>query len=90
MASGWAQDGAVDAQIQDSINDEIARVRRRLAVDQGESLEECEECGEPIPMARRLAIPGVRLCLECQQEADKSDKALILYNRRHSKSSQLR
>ena len=30
MASGWAQDGAVDAQIQDSINDEIARVRRRL------------------------------------------------------------
>ena len=89
MASGWAQDGAVDAQIQDSINDEIARIRRRLE-ECGESLEECEECGEPIPLARRRAMPGVRLCLECQQEADRSDKALSLYNRRHSKSSQLK
>ena len=88
MASGWAQDGAVDAQIQDSINDEIARVRRKLTG--GESLEECEECGEPIPLARRLAMPGVRLCIECQQEADKDDTATSPYNRRHSKSSQLR
>ena len=88
MASGWAQDGAVDAQIQDSINDEIARVRRKLAV--GPSLEECEECGEPIPLARRLAMPGVRLCIECQQEADRGDTATSPYNRRHSKSSQLR
>ena len=88
MASGWAQDGAVDAQIQDSINDEIARVRRKLAG--GESLEECEECGEPIPLARRLAMPGVRLCIECQQEADKGDTSTSPYNRRHSKSSQLR
>ena len=88
MASGWAQDGAVDAQIQDSINDEIARVRRKLAG--GESLKECEECGEPIPLARRLAMPGVRLCIECQQEADKGDTATSPYNRRHSKSSQLR
>ncbi|WP_446425395.1 DksA/TraR family C4-type zinc finger protein [Mailhella sp.] len=88
MASGWAQDGAVDAQIQDSINDEIARVRRRLAG--GESLMECEECGDPIPPARRLAMPGVRLCIECQQEADRNDTAVSLYNRKHSKSSQLR
>ena len=88
MASGWAQDGAVDAQIQDSINDEVARVRRKLAG--GPSLEECEECGEPIPLARRLAMPGVRLCIECQQEADKGDTATSPYNRRHSKSSQLR
>ena len=88
MASGWAQDGAVDAQIQDSINDEIARVRRKLAG--GESLAECEECGEPIPLARRLAMPGVRLCIECQQEADKGNTATSPYNRRHSKSSQLR
>ena len=88
MASGWAQDGAVEAQIQDSINDEIARVRRKLTG--GESLEDCEECGEPIPLARRLAMPGVRLCVECQQEADKDDHTISLYNRRHSKSSQLR
>ena len=88
MASGWAQDGAVDAQIQDSINDEIARVRRRLVG--GESLMECEECGELIPPTRRLAMPGVRLCIECQQEADRGDTAVSPYNRKHSKSSQLR
>ena len=88
MASGWAQDGAVDAQIQDSINDEIARVRRRLVG--GESLMECEECVELIPPARRLAMPGVRLCIECQQEADRGDTVVSLYNRKHSKSSQLR
>ena len=88
MASGWAQDGAVEAQIQDSINDEIARVRRKLAG--GETLEECKECEEPIPLARRMAMPGVRFCVECQLEADKDDRSISLYNRRHSKSSQLR
>ena len=51
MASGWAGDGAVQDQIQDSINDEVARARRNLP--KGESLHFCEECGEPIPEARR-------------------------------------
>lgn len=88
MAVGWAQDGAVDAQIQDSINDEIARVRSRLT--QGESLYECENCGEPIPESRRLAVPGVRLCIHCQQEADGREQIVTPYNRRFSKASQLR
>ena len=30
MASGWAGDGAAQEQIQDSINDEVARARRNL------------------------------------------------------------
>ena len=64
MASGWAGDGAVQDQIQDSINDEVARARRNLP--KGESLHFCEECGEPIPEARRKALPGVRLCVACQ------------------------
>ena len=88
MASGWAGDGAVQEQIQDSINDEVARARRNLPT--GESLTHCEECGEAIPPARRLALPGVRLCIACQQEADKDQQAVTLYNRRGSKDSQLR
>jgi len=32
----------------------------------------------------------VRLCLECQQEADKEQHAVHLYNRKGSKDSQLR
>lgn len=26
----------------------------------------CKECDEPIPAARREALPGVQLCVECQ------------------------
>ena len=36
MANGWAGDGAVQEQIQDSINDEIRRARKN--VPSGESL----------------------------------------------------
>ncbi|MDP1136386.1 C4-type zinc finger protein YbiI, partial [Klebsiella pneumoniae] len=53
-------------------------------------LDECEECGAPIPQARREAIPGVRLCIHCQQEKDLQKPAYTGYNRRGSKDSQLR
>ncbi len=33
---------------------------------QGESAEDCESCGEVIPQARRLAVPGGQHCVECQ------------------------
>jgi phage/conjugal plasmid C-4 type zinc finger TraR family protein len=36
----------------------------------GASAHWCIECGDPIPEARRQAVPGVQLCVECQQEAD--------------------
>jgi phage/conjugal plasmid C-4 type zinc finger TraR family protein len=88
MAVGWAGDSAVHDQIADSINDEIARVRSRLP--QGESLTDCEDCGEPIPEARRKALPGVRLCIACQEEQDKNLVVVSAYNRKGSKDSQLR
>lgn len=88
MAGGWTRDGAVGDQIADSIEDEVMRARSRLP--KGESLMECEECGDPIPEARRKALPGVRLCLECQSERDTDEKAASPYNRKGSKDSQLR
>ncbi|MDR9890523.1 DksA/TraR family C4-type zinc finger protein [Pseudenterobacter timonensis] len=88
MASGWANDDAVNEQINSTIEDAVARARRELP--RGESLHECEECGEPIPEARRKAVPGVRLCLACQQERDAHHAAFTGYNRRGSKDSQLR
>lgn len=33
---------------------------------QGESAEECDGCGQAIPLARRKAVPGCRLCVQCQ------------------------
>lgn len=88
MATGWAKEGAVQEQIDASIEDALAAARSRLP--EGESLEYCEECGEAIPEARRRAVPGVRLCVECQEEADQNTQSRSLYNRRGSKDSQLR
>lgn len=32
---------------------------------QGQSAEACVECGEHIPLARRMALPGVKHCVCC-------------------------
>lgn len=87
MASGWAHDDAVQEQIDSTVDDAVLRARR--ALHQGVSATECEECGDPIPEPRRLALPGVRFCIQCQQLHDDRQSA-SLYNRRGSKDSQLR
>ena len=89
MATGWAKDGAVQDQIDSTVQDAVERARRRLE-HAGESLAHCEECGEEIPPRRRELIPGVRLCVDCQTERDKRESDATLYNRRGSKDSQLR
>lgn len=88
MASGWARDGAVQDQIDASIEDAVEQARSRLP--EGESLTRCEECGEKIPQARREIIPGVRLCVKCQERQDAEDVLYSPINRRGSKDSQLR
>jgi phage/conjugal plasmid C-4 type zinc finger TraR family protein len=88
MAGGFAKDGAVQDQIDATIEDAVQRARSQLP--RGESLAECEECGTTIPEARRQAVPGVRLCVSCQQAEDSDKAAASGYNRRGSKDSQLR
>jgi phage/conjugal plasmid C-4 type zinc finger TraR family protein len=88
MAGGFAKDGAVQEQIDATVEDAISRARDQLP--RGESLHHCEECDAEIPEARRKAVPGVRLCVNCQAEQDKEAKAFAGYNRRGSKDSQLR
>jgi len=88
MAGGWSKDGAVQDQIDNSVEDGVAQARSRLPV--GLSLLFCEECESPIPEARRKAVAGVRLCVECQSESDKRQNDLGKVNRRASKESQLR
>ena len=88
MAGGFAKDGAVQDQIDATVEDAVKRVRDNLP--RGESLTHCAECGTDIPEARRTAVPGVRLCIACQAEVDKQQTAVAGYNRRGSKDSQLR
>lgn len=87
MATGWAGDGAVQDQIDATVKDGIKRARSQLR--QGPGLTHCEECDEPIPQARRKAVPGVRLCVACQETRD-DEAGSSAYNRRGSKDSQLR
>ena len=87
MAGGWAKDGAVQDQIDASVDDAVRRARSQLP--SGDSAKRCDECDAVIPEARRKAVPGVRLCILCQEKQD-TDRTAATYNRRGSKDSQLR
>lgn len=87
MATGWAHDGAVQEQIDSTIDDAVERARQQLP--QGPSAEYCQNCDEPIPEGRRLATVGVQLCIACQTLEDQQ-ASHSSYNRRGSKDSQLR
>jgi len=88
MAGGWTRDGGVQDQIDATVEDAVKRARENLP--HGKSLSACEECGAAIPEARQLAVPGVRLCVECQVTMDRRNAPVAGYNRRGSKDSQLR
>lgn len=89
MAGGWARDGAENEQMEASLQDELARLKARKTLI-GESLTHCAECEEPIPEARRAALPGVKLCIDCMRERDTGFQARGGINRRGSKDSQLK
>jgi len=88
MAGGWSKDGAVQDQIDASIKDAIEQAKSHLP--EGESLTHCEECEKEIPEGRREAVPGVRLCVQCQELLDEEMNEASLFNRKGSKGSQLR
>ena len=88
MAVGWSREGAVQEQIDATVESAVQLARSRLP--DGESLTHCEECGAAIPEARRKAMPGVRYCVKCQSELEKGLKTVTLYNRKGSKDSQLK
>ena len=87
MANGWAQDGAVQDQIDDTIADAVATARLKMPT--GEGSQYCDDCGEEIAKARRKALPSARTCVACQAIRDKTTRPAGI-NRRGSKDSQLR
>ena len=87
MAGGWTRDGAVQEQIDDTVSDAVRLARAKMLAGAGEI--HCARCGEEIPEARRLALPGARMCVPCQSALDGRPSA-ALFNRRGTKDSQLR
>lgn len=88
MAVGWSRDGAVQEQIDATVDSAVQLAKSRLP--DGESLTHCVECEAVISEARRKAVPGVRYCVQCQSELEKKQKTVALYNRSGSKDSQLK
>lgn len=87
MANGWAPEGGVQDQIEDTVTEGVLRARARIPA--GPALAHCLECGDEIPKARRRALPGVRTCVACQSALDRRPQNFGI-NRRGSKDSQLR
>jgi phage/conjugal plasmid C-4 type zinc finger TraR family protein len=87
MATGWAREGAVEEQIEDTVTDGVLAARARLPT--GEGSAHCDDCGNEIPESRRRAMPGARTCVPCQSGRD---GRIVIggINRRGSKDSQLR
>ena len=52
----------------------LAKLDEALAAISDGSINECEECGEPIGEKRLMAIPGVRMCIACAEEAEQNSK----------------
>ncbi|WP_055134825.1 TraR/DksA C4-type zinc finger protein [Pseudomonas corrugata] len=48
-----------------------AHLAQQKKISERPSAEHCEDCGGDIPEARRQIIPGVELCVECQDRQER-------------------
>jgi phage/conjugal plasmid C-4 type zinc finger TraR family protein len=56
---------------EEEIRADAIRAQLRRTLPAGDSASECAMCGEPIPEARRAALPGVQTCIDCQREVER-------------------
>jgi phage/conjugal plasmid C-4 type zinc finger TraR family protein len=54
-----------DAQALDAVRQKLAKQRSQP------SYSHCDACGEDIPEARRIAVPGVTMCIYCQAKSER-------------------
>lgn len=56
---------------QEMRQDALAERARRAQTEAGDSALVCVECEQEIPEARRLAVSGCQLCIECKRDAER-------------------
>jgi DnaK suppressor protein len=79
QSMGDVVDFALDCS-QDEITSQLAEVESRELANievalnrmRAGSYGECENCNNPIPMARLMALPYATSCIECQREIERS------------------
>jgi len=53
------------------LNLALDKQRRKTKPSGKKSRRNCVDCGEIIPRARKLAVPGVERCVECQGDYER-------------------
>ena len=61
------------SELEQARRDEALRLFRERAVS-GPGREDCKDCGENIPPARRMAAPSAIRCIECQRLFERATK----------------
>jgi len=64
----------VDLLVKQEERREARAKKKRLSASIRPSASHCIECDKPIPQLRRVAVPGVELCIECQTLAEEEKK----------------
>jgi phage/conjugal plasmid C-4 type zinc finger TraR family protein len=59
-----------DAQRRDQLHRERALANALAAMPHGVGRADCEDCEDPIPAARRRAVPTCTRCITCQTAFD--------------------
>lgn len=62
---GWGAQDDFQAQIEQTVADRRAVVAAQML---GAGKSKCEDCDNPIPLARRQAYPSCTRCVSCQSE----------------------
>lgn len=71
-----ADDADIAADYQERLNQQAVEARK---VYKGASAAWCVECDEVIPQLRRQALPGVKLCIECAEYAEKASRLMCTF-----------
>lgn len=86
---GWGGEDNFQETIQATVDDAVDWARLELHIRESQESElYCEDCGNEIPIQRRLASKGCTRCVKCQGSHDVTTRPY--YNRRGSKDSQIR
>jgi DnaK suppressor protein len=59
----------------------LGKINSALSRIEDGSIDECEDCGEPIGYRRLLARPVTTLCIECKEEREKEEQAQAMRGR---------
>ena len=53
----------------------LGKINKQLVRLDGNEIDVCEECGEPISFRRLLARPVTTLCIDCKEQSEREEAA---------------